>query len=41
MVVVNIVAWLIKFEETLNYGFIAEFLGSNSVSSIKWFPSFV
>jgi len=41
MVVVNIVIWLITFKETLNYDFIAEFFGSNGISSIKWFPSFV
>jgi len=41
MVVVNIVTWLIKFKETFNYDLIAEFFGSNSISSVKWFPSFV
>jgi hypothetical protein len=41
MVVVNTVAWLIKFKETLNYDFVAEFVGSNSISSVKWFPNFV
>jgi hypothetical protein len=41
VVVVNVVVWLIKFREKLNYDFIAEFMGSNSIPSLKWFLNFV
>jgi hypothetical protein len=32
---------MVKFKEALNYDLIAEFIGSNGIPSLKWFPNFV